>query len=281
MASGKEGERDHGGDGPWSDVKYRKNRKRKGDGVEWSFLVQNLCDRTTRNVLWQAFKPYDSFQTYTSPAREMLKETLTVMNTIKIFDVKVIVSHAKYDKDHKWINYGPDIFGRSVWRPKEIAQNDKNYHDSNDNGGQQPGGKSYVRNQAPGQAASGSMFVHEGTSFADLVRDKGGENGNGAKVVTVNGKGSLYPLHFIGRSVLGYAKRVMSLRKVKLAIDGEGMSKVGLSYVGGMIFILTFKDNVTASACMELHSTFFDSFFSKYYLWNGDEVLSSRLQIIQ
>ncbi|MFS7937136.1 putative RNA-binding domain superfamily [Helianthus anomalus] len=52
----REGDYEYGG--PWSNMQYRKNRKSKGDGVEWTFLVQNLSDRVTRIVLWKAFQPF-------------------------------------------------------------------------------------------------------------------------------------------------------------------------------------------------------------------------------
>ncbi|KAJ0445260.1 hypothetical protein HanIR_Chr16g0840931 [Helianthus annuus] len=100
---------------------------------------------------------------------------------------------------------------------------------------------------------------------------------HGAKVVTVGGKGSLYPLHCIGRSILGHAKVVMSISNMKKAIEDEGLFEVGLSYVGGVTYILTFRDKVTAISGMELHSDFFNSVFSKFHLWNGKDIPYSRL----
>ncbi|MFS7915791.1 hypothetical protein Hanom_Chr02g00169441 [Helianthus anomalus] len=43
------GEHDEGG--PWSEVQYRKNNRSRGDGVEWTFLVQNISDKVSRNIL--------------------------------------------------------------------------------------------------------------------------------------------------------------------------------------------------------------------------------------
>ncbi|MFS7955212.1 putative RNA recognition motif domain, nucleotide-binding alpha-beta plait domain superfamily [Helianthus anomalus] len=267
----EEGVNDNGR--PWSDVQYRKNRKSRGDGVERTFLVQNISDRVIRNVLWRAFQPYslisDVYVARKRDARgrcfgfvryvgvENMKETLVAMNTAKMFDMKVFVSLAKYDKDHKRFNYAPDNLGRSVWRPKESNRTDNNCIGGNNN--------------------DGSSFVQEGTSYPDLLRGKRVDTGHGAKVIVVERKGSLYPLHCVGRSLMGYAKEVMALSKIRHATEGEGMIEVGSSFVGGMTFILTFKDKVSASTCMELHSHFFDTVFSKYFLWNGEDIPFNRL----
>ncbi|KAJ0489775.1 hypothetical protein HanHA300_Chr12g0447801 [Helianthus annuus] len=203
-----------------------------------------------------------------------MKETLVVMNTVKLFDMKVTVALAKYDKDLKRFNYAPDNMGRSVWRPKEIKRNDNNNKFTR---GNKMGEQHAMKNQASGQGSTGSSFVQEGMSYANLLRGNRGDNGHGEKVVYVEGKGSLYPLHCIGRSILGHAKVVMSVSKIRQAIEGEGMSEVGMSYVGGVTFMLTFKDKVTASAYMEQHSHFFGTMFSKYSIWNGEDVPFSRV----
>ncbi|MFS8026347.1 hypothetical protein Hanom_Chr16g01485671 [Helianthus anomalus] len=171
-----------------------------------------------------------------------MKGTLVKLNSIRMFNMKVVVALAKYDKDHKRISYAPVSRGRNIWRPKESSRKGHNDIGCNVEGGQQPGG---IRRM---------------------------ENGHGAKVVNVDGKGSLYPLHCIGRSV-----EVLPLNKVRLAIEGEGLSDVGLSYLGGMTFLLAFKDRRTASECMEMHSPFFVMLFSKYFLWNGEEIPFSRI----
>ncbi|MFS7890262.1 hypothetical protein Hanom_Chr00s000017g01616711 [Helianthus anomalus] len=49
-----------------------------------------------------------------------MKATLVVMNIVKIFDVKLLVSVAKYDKNHRRFNYTSEGLGRNEWRPKEV-----------------------------------------------------------------------------------------------------------------------------------------------------------------
>ncbi|KAJ0672785.1 putative RNA recognition motif domain, nucleotide-binding alpha-beta plait domain superfamily [Helianthus annuus] len=282
-----EGEYDNGG--PWSNVQYRKNRKSKGDGIEWTFLMQNISDRVTRNVLWRSFQPFGFISdVYVARKRdtrgrcfgfvrivgvEDMKGILVKLNTIKMFDMSV--SLEKYDKDHRRINYAPESLGRSVWRPKDIHQ-ENNSHPAGVNNSGQP----IREEQLPETGKPSPSFFREGRTYADLVKGNENVHGNGAKVVTVDGKGSLYPVHCIGRSIIGCTKVVMPVSKVRLALEKEDLSEVGLSYVGGLTFLLTFNDKVSATECSDSHSAFFQNTFSKFYVWNGDDIPFSRIATI-
>ncbi|KAJ0445701.1 putative RNA-directed DNA polymerase [Helianthus annuus] len=281
------GEYDDNG-GPWSNVQYRNNRKSKGDGVEWSFLVHNLSDQVTRNILWRSFQPFGYVSdAYVARKRDTkgkcfgfvryvgvvnMKETLASMNTVKMFGLKVTVSLAKYDKDHNKIKYDPELLGRCEWRPKERNQDYLKNDSAYDYGGQPP-----TTNFVPGGGPVGQPVNHGGRSYAEALKGSTTGTNLGAKVITIKGKGSLYPLHCIGRAVLGIAKEVMSIAKMKKAIEAEGLNEVGLSYVGGVTYILTFRDKVSAESGMEMHSVFFNSIFSMFQLWNGEDFPYSRL----
>ncbi|MFS8000274.1 hypothetical protein Hanom_Chr12g01176441 [Helianthus anomalus] len=52
----------------------------------------------------------------------------------------------------------------------------------------------------------------------------------------------------------------MSIRKLRITLDEAGLSEVGVSYVGGMTFMLTFNDKASA-----------------FYLWNGEDIPFSRV----
>ncbi|KAJ0466317.1 putative RNA recognition motif domain, nucleotide-binding alpha-beta plait domain superfamily [Helianthus annuus] len=133
------GEHDTGG--PWSEVEYRKNYKGRGDGVEWTFLVQNIDEKVTKGILWRAFKPFGYVSdAYVARKRDTkgrcfgfiryvgvadIKETLRSMNTVKMFGLIASVSLAKYDKDHNKINYAPELLGRKEWWPKDWKQDKK------------------------------------------------------------------------------------------------------------------------------------------------------------
>ncbi|MFS8018831.1 putative RNA recognition motif domain, nucleotide-binding alpha-beta plait domain superfamily [Helianthus anomalus] len=148
----------------WTDVQYGKNRKSRGDGVEITFLVQNLPERTTKEILWRSFQPH-GFVTDAYVARKKDKkgnffgfvrfvgvgnfgETIQQMNTVKIFEAKVTVSLAKYDKNHKKFIYTPKVMGEKVWKPKEPV------HRSVQGNGVNPPGGAAVR--------EGRSFAREG-----------------------------------------------------------------------------------------------------------------------
>ncbi|KAL9999193.1 putative RNA recognition motif domain, nucleotide-binding alpha-beta plait domain superfamily [Helianthus debilis subsp. tardiflorus] len=288
MASRNEWEGEYDNGGPWSNVQYRKNRKSKGDGIEWTFLVQNISDRVMRNVLWRSFQPFGFISdVYVARKRDSrgrcfgfvrivgvddMKGLLGKLNSIKMFDMKVVVSLAKYDKDHRRINYAPESLGRSVWRPKDTHQ-ENNSHLAGGNNSGQPVGKE----QPPAPDNSGPSSSREGRTYADLVRGNEYVHGNGAKVVNVDGKGSLYPVHCIGRSIIGCTKVVMPVSKVRLVLENEGLSEVGLSYVGGPTYLLTFNDKASAMECLDSHNVSFQNNFSKFYVWNGDDIPFSRI----
>ncbi|KAJ0454565.1 putative RNA recognition motif domain, nucleotide-binding alpha-beta plait domain superfamily [Helianthus annuus] len=286
----KDGGEDLDNGGPWQNVQYRKNNRSRGDGVEWTFLVQNISDKVTRNILWRAFQPFGFVSdVYVARKRDSrgrcfgfvryvgvvnMQETLTSMNTIRLFNMKVIVSLAKYDKDHKKIVYTPDMLGRREWRPKEgqgQQVNSNQFGDSGIAGGTRP------MQQTNEQGPKNMQKTYDGRSYADILNGDKSDNNHGAKVITVDGKGSLYPLHCVGRSILGFAKEVMSLSKMRMAIEFEGMSEVGLSFVGGVTYLLTFRDKVTATTCMQSNSQFFNKMFTKFQLWVGDDIPFSRL----
>ncbi|MFS7915789.1 hypothetical protein Hanom_Chr02g00169421 [Helianthus anomalus] len=124
---------------------------------------------------------------------------------------------------------------------------------------------------------TGPSFVQNGPSFADLVRGKKDSGNQGAKTVTVESKGAPYPLHFIGRSIIGYAKNVWALPSIRRSLEIEGLIDFGLSYVGGVTFIITVKDNALAKEVIAQHGSFFDSIFSKFKIWNGEDIPFSRI----
>ncbi|KAM0004396.1 putative RNA recognition motif domain, nucleotide-binding alpha-beta plait domain superfamily [Helianthus debilis subsp. tardiflorus] len=281
-----QGEFDHGG--PWNNVQYRNNRKTKGDGVEWTFLIQNLSDKVNRNILWRAFQPYgyvsDAYVARKRDARgrcfgfvryvgvERMKETLASMNTVKMFGMKAMVSLAKYDKDHNKFNYSLDSFGRNEWRPKGY-----NNTNCNSTGGTKTYGQPPMKPHPLGPSYAGPAFVQDGKSYADLVRGSTQGNIQGAKVVTVDGKGSLYPLHCIGRSVIGYMKEIQPIINIRRALSVEGLDDVGLSYIGGRTFMITCKDKAAAKECLEKHFVLLQKIFSKFFIWNGEDIPPVRL----
>ncbi|MFS7905307.1 hypothetical protein Hanom_Chr01g00046141 [Helianthus anomalus] len=151
------------------------------------------------------------------------------MNMVKMFDMKVSVSLEKYDKDHKKCNYTLEAFGRSERRPKDNNQPYNNSTSGNKNGGQR-----FIRKQPSGPGLNGPSFVQDGTSFADLLRGKKEVCGQGAKIVTVEGKGSLYPLHCCGRSILGHGKNIWTLSNIRRNWKKQDCLILACLIIGGL-----------------------------------------------
>ncbi|KAF5802508.1 putative RNA recognition motif domain, nucleotide-binding alpha-beta plait domain superfamily [Helianthus annuus] len=261
---------------PWTDVQYGKNRKSRGDGVEITFLVQNLPERTTKEILWRSFQPH-GFVTDAYVARKKDKkgnffgfvrfvgvgnvgETIQQMNTVKIFEAKVTVSLAKYDKNHKKFIYTPKVMGEKVWKPKEPV------HRSEQGTGVNP----------PGGAA-----VREGRSFASLFQKEGHASFSESKMLVVEGNGSKYPLHCRGRSIHGVVKDLPTLNNLNSILSNGGLANYGLSYIGGLSILLTLGNPGNVRETLNNHSELLSSAFSRYHGWNGEDLPLDRVATLR
>ncbi|KAJ0780983.1 putative RNA-directed DNA polymerase [Helianthus annuus] len=274
-SNNREGHQD--ADGPWQEVQYRKHSKSKGDGVERTFLVQNISDKVTKSILWRSFKPYgyvsDAYVARKRDAKgkcfgfiryvgiENMKTTLELMNTVKMFGMKANVVLAKYDKDHKRFKLNPEKDSRSEWIPKETNQRPRDCSNPH----------------IPGQGYSGSSGIRNGMSYADLFKGRKETNSQGAKSISVEGKGSVYPLHCVGRSVVGRVKDLWNLNNIRRMLEAEGIEEFGLSYVGGLSVLVTFRDNATTKVVLDQHASTFSKVFAMHNLWNGEDVPYSRI----
>ncbi|MFS8005455.1 putative RNA recognition motif domain, nucleotide-binding alpha-beta plait domain superfamily [Helianthus anomalus] len=187
------------GEIPWSEVQYRKNKRARPDGVEMTFLVQNLPNRVSKTLLWRAFQPHgfitDAYVARKKDSRgnhfgfvryvvaEKVDIVLQAMNTVWIFEAKL---NAK----------DPDPINNNT---------------------------TYNNNQAGNPGPSNPAFVREGHSFRDLFRDKNVNNDQGSKTITVDGDGLVYALHCIGRSILGTVKDIASLNIVNQILENGGL----------------------------------------------------------
>ncbi|MFS7919567.1 hypothetical protein Hanom_Chr03g00214181 [Helianthus anomalus] len=53
----------------------------------------------------------------------------------------------------------------------------------------------------------------------------------------------------------------MPISKMRQSIEDEGMNEVGMSFIGGLTFLLSFRDKEYAKVCMDLHEGFSNRFF--------------------
>ncbi|KAJ0557124.1 putative RNA recognition motif domain, nucleotide-binding alpha-beta plait domain superfamily [Helianthus annuus] len=257
---------------PWRDAHYQKNRRKPGNGVEMTFIVQNLPDRTTKTVLWKAFQSYgfvsDAYVARKKDKRgnnfgfirfkgvENLEVTLAGMNTVKIFEAKVLVSLAKYDRNHKQFIYTSKTVGGKVWRQKENTNTD------------------YTNSHG---VHTGGATVKEGVSYASLFQKDEQVRSSGAKVISINNKGSKYPLHCINRSIHGVVKELDTLNSLNKVLSRRGIYNVGLSYVGGLSILLTIGGSGMVEEVMSNKSEVLSDVFSHYKVWEGEDLPTDRV----
>ncbi|KAJ0568807.1 putative RNA recognition motif domain, nucleotide-binding alpha-beta plait domain superfamily [Helianthus annuus] len=241
------------GRGPWHEDHYRKQRR--ATEKEITFYVANLPDRTSNTLLGRAFQPFGTLtDAYVAKKRDSrgncfgfvryvgvndIQEVLRSMNTVKIYEAKLSVSLAKYNKDHQKFNHQEPPIGRQTWVPKATIP-------------------------------PASTGVKEGRMYSDALKGQ-------VKVVQVEGPGPCYPNHCMGRSVLGVVRSLRTLDSIDQVFQSGVFTNVSLSYVGGMTVMVTFKDRGTATKFLEEGRQFWSSFFSKAKIWNGEDMDFGRI----
>ncbi|KAM0048637.1 putative RNA recognition motif domain, nucleotide-binding alpha-beta plait domain superfamily [Helianthus debilis subsp. tardiflorus] len=268
---------DEDGDGtPWTEVQYQKNRKSRGDCVEITFLVQNLPDRTSKEILWRAFQPH-GFVTDAYVARKKDKRgnsfgfiryvgvdnvgaVLTSMNTVKIFEAKVSVSLAKYDKNHKKFIYTSKVMGGKVWKPKDSVQGNQ---------------------QGYGVVPPGGAEVREGQSFASLFQKEARVTNLGSKTISLERNSFKYPLHCMGCSIHGIVKDLTTMNRLHSTLSDGGLNDYSLSYVGGLSVLFTLGNPGIVREIMSNHSELLSNIFSRFHVWNGEDLPLDRVATLR
>ncbi|KAJ0520087.1 putative RNA recognition motif domain, nucleotide-binding alpha-beta plait domain superfamily [Helianthus annuus] len=269
------------GEIPWSEVQYRKNKRSRPDGVEMTFLVQNLPNGVSKSLLWRAFQPHgfitDAYVARKKDARGgcfgfvryvvvgKLEEVLKNMNTVKIFDAKPTVILAKYDKNHKRFIYTSELRGEEIWRPKVSVQKQIPIP---------------MINKQPNEAGpSNSAFRCGDVMFSDLFRNTGDTKEN-RKVVEIEGRGVIYPNHCIMRAVIGEALDVAAVKNIQEMLDKGGYNECPVSHIGGLMFMVVFREKRLALEFIQRKDLWGDVLTSAE-LWEGEHLEFNRLAWIK
>ncbi|KAM0071560.1 putative RNA-directed DNA polymerase [Helianthus debilis subsp. tardiflorus] len=264
------------GGGPWTDVHYNKQWKSRGNGVEMTFIVQNLPESTSKTVLRKAFQPLgyvsDAYVARKKDKKgkcfgfirlmgvENVDAIVVEMNRVLILNSKVSVSLAKYDKNHKKFIYTSKFTGGKVWRAKEPTFEDQpNNHAYDFRGSKVQSGKSFA-----------SLF-HNGTS------DSNEGQLHCAKTISIVSKGSKYPLHCRGRSIHGVAKDLETINNMNKLLTQEGLRNFGLSYIGGLSVLVTLGTPELVRDVMTNYSENLSKVFRSFQVWKGDDLPTDRI----
>ncbi|MFS7982365.1 hypothetical protein Hanom_Chr10g00961991 [Helianthus anomalus] len=95
--------------------------------------------------------------------------------------------------------------------------------------------------------------------------------------ITIDIKGSKYPLHCIGRSIHGTVKDLKTLNNLNQILRNNGLENYGLSYVGGLSVLLTLGDPGRVSDIMSNHAYCLSNIFSRFHVWNGEDLPMDRV----
>ncbi|KAM0019261.1 putative RNA recognition motif domain, nucleotide-binding alpha-beta plait domain superfamily [Helianthus debilis subsp. tardiflorus] len=255
------------GEGPWTDVLYRKNKNRRNQQVpQTTFYVTNLPDGVSRPLLWKAFQPYGVVKdAYVAKKRDArgnnfgfiryegvtnIKQVLEGMNTVRIYEAKLSVSLAKYDKDHK-------EFARVQDKEQHVPARQKPFA---------PPKMQYV-------PKSVQKSVTNNYTFSNAVTGNVGQK----KTVVLGEKIDLYPDHCMWRSVIGDAKGVRALGKIRAMLTSGGYADNPICYIGGTKIMVVFKDKTSAVDFVENKAEMWEPLLSSVVLWKGQDFPFERL----
>ncbi|KAJ0445230.1 putative RNA recognition motif domain, nucleotide-binding alpha-beta plait domain superfamily [Helianthus annuus] len=252
------------------DVNYRRG-ERNGKNQQQpttTFFVSNLPGNVSRSLLWRAFLPHGVVKdTYVAKKRDNrgnyfgfvrlegvtnTEMVLKGMNEIKIFEAKLSVSVARYDKNHRRFEQNPPPVTATKYVPA--------------NG--QP------TNIAACQ--TNRFYTGAGPSFCDVANPvkPGAKN---RKTLLYNERMALYPAHCMMRSVLVEAINLKVVKGIRRKLDEGGYKENAVSYIGGLTFLISFREKREALVFIREKEDLWKSLFSEAVLWEGQDTVFSRL----
>ncbi|KAM0031729.1 hypothetical protein Hdeb2414_s0017g00512321 [Helianthus debilis subsp. tardiflorus] len=184
------------------------------------------------------------------------------MNIVKIFEAKLSVSIAKYDKNHQKFVYPTNRPEPQIWRPKVVPA----------------GGGNGARGSSSNAA---EVRTQPGRLYSDVVGGARKSQEHQMNVLVVNSEGQAFPNHCAGRSVLGTARSLRALSCTKQVLQDSGFNEVSVSYVGGLLMMLSFKDRSTANDFVATAGELWGSIFSGVKIWYGEDIPFDRVAILR
>ncbi|XP_022003420.1 uncharacterized protein LOC110900868 [Helianthus annuus] len=223
-------------------------------------------------MLWRAFQPYgvmkDAYVARKKDSRgnhfgfiryEGVRDvmaTLRGMNTVTIFEAKVSVSVAKFDKNHRAfqrISYG-DTAGKQH-RPLPPRENPATI-------------KKPIYEYMP---------VKNGRSYSEVVKGNEVTKKGEVKTVIAEERIAIYPDHCMMRAVIIELKNVLALKEIRRMLDDGGYSMYPVSYLGGLKCMVVFKTKREAVEFLDNSGYGRDQLVESASLWTGQDMQYDRL----
>ncbi|KAM0024262.1 putative RNA recognition motif domain, nucleotide-binding alpha-beta plait domain superfamily [Helianthus debilis subsp. tardiflorus] len=223
-----------------------------------TFFVTNISDRVTGSLLKEAFKDFVKVTDAWVPRKRTVKgrvfgfvrckkikdpyEVLQGLNEIVIMDMRISVALALFDRAHKKISYDVEGPAKKVWLPR-----DKN-------------------------------VVTE--DFPTMTSVYGGSSGL-KKTVQVQDGGAVYPIHCMGRAVIGVSDSIAKFHIVKRMLVEAGYPDAAVSYIGGLSALITFRDNVEMNDFMVGKENVWKGSLVTVSPWTGQDTMFERMVLLK
>ncbi|MFS7978084.1 hypothetical protein Hanom_Chr10g00911471 [Helianthus anomalus] len=137
------------------------------------------------------------------------------MNTVTIFEAKLHVFVAKFDKDNSKFRHTIPRAQPRLYNPTPQTQNRYKY--------------------VPKERING-------VSFADVVNEKPGKEANSVKVVAAEERIAVYPDHCLMQSVIVELRDVTGLEEIRTMLELGGYMESPVCYLGGLKCMIVFKE---------------------------------------
>ncbi|KAF5783555.1 putative RNA recognition motif domain, nucleotide-binding alpha-beta plait domain superfamily [Helianthus annuus] len=237
-----------------------------------TFYVTNLPGGVSRMVLWRAFQQYGEIKdAYVARKRDSrgnyfgfvryegvhdVMTTLQGMNTVRIFEAKVSVSVAKFDKNHRSFQYNT-----------QGALNDQRQRPAAQKGDPLPQ-KKPVYEYRP---------VKKGMTYSEVVRGKQDIQPKTCKTVVAEERIEIYPDHCMMRAVILELKGVGELKEIRRMMDVGGYGEFPVSYLGGLKCMVVLKEKGHAIEFMKYVRETWSQVIVAASLWRGEDLQYDRL----
>ncbi|KAJ0643075.1 putative RNA recognition motif domain, nucleotide-binding alpha-beta plait domain superfamily [Helianthus annuus] len=223
-----------------------------------TFYITNISDRVTGLKLREVFRTFVNVTDAWVPRRRSVKgrvfgfvrceklsdpyAVLPSLNDIVIMESKISVSLSMFDRFHKKISYDDIRVAQKAWVPKE---------------------KHVSKEEFP------SMLTVYGRASSSR------------KVLQLDDDGALYPLHSVGRAVVGVSDCIASLRTVKKMLFKVGFDEAAVSYLGGLTVLVTFRDADQMKVFLEDKKEVWKETFVSVSPWSGQNIPFERIVVLK
>ncbi|KAK9064672.1 hypothetical protein SSX86_016054 [Deinandra increscens subsp. villosa] len=107
--------------------------------------------------------------------------------------------------------------------------------------------------------------------------NNGARKENTTRCLRLEQRPGLYPLHCVGRSLIGEVLSLDLIEDIRYVMGDAGFDNVAISYVGGVKVLLTFKDREVAFKFLSESKKWWEKVFGKLKYWDGREQDTERV----